>query len=165
MTLRARVARVAISVLALLWAAGAAAQAPNVTQVPTGPATIAHGRAGIVTLKFHVNTGFHINSHTPLSDLLLPTVLKLKAPADIGINSIEYPDGELVSFPFSPDEKLSLYTGDFLVKAKVRAMSPGLTGTYRVKGELKYQACNNRQCFPPKTAPVYFDVHFGGGKK
>jgi len=145
--------------------AGASAQAPNVTQVPTGPASIARGKSGFVTLKFHVNTGYHINSHKPLSDLLLPTILKLKPPADIMINSIEYPEGELVSFPFSPDEKLSLYTDDFVVKAKVRAMSPTLTGTYRVKGELKYQACNNRQCFPPKTAPVYFDVQFAGGKK
>ena len=31
-------------------------------------------------------------------------------------------------------------------------------GTYRVHGELRYQACNDRACFPPKTLPVAFDV-------
>jgi hypothetical protein len=27
-----------------------------------------------------------------------------------------------------------------------------------VHGQLKYQACNDRSCFPPKLAPVEFEV-------
>ena len=30
-------------------------------------------------------------------------------------------------------------------------------------GELKFQACNDRQCFPPKTTPVDFDVKVAKG--
>jgi hypothetical protein len=59
---------------------------------------------------------------------------------------------------FLPDEKLNVYTGDFTVTALVstaRTMSPG---TYRVRATLKYQACDNRQCFPPTQLPVDFDV-------
>jgi hypothetical protein len=31
-------------------------------------------------------------------------------------------------------------------------------GKYAVRGTLRYQACDNAQCFPPKTLPVNFDV-------
>jgi hypothetical protein len=27
-----------------------------------------------------------------------------------------------------------------------------------MRGSLRYQACDNAQCFPPKTLPVNFDV-------
>jgi len=36
-----------------------------------------------------------------------------------------------------------------------RSASPG---KYKVHGQLKYQACNDRSCFPPKLAPVEFEV-------
>jgi hypothetical protein len=32
------------------------------------------------------------------------------------------------------------------------------TGKYVVRGTLKYQACDNSACYPPKQLPVSFDV-------
>jgi hypothetical protein len=55
-------------------------------------------------------------------------------------------------------EKLSVYSGNFTVTAEVRIPKSAPFGTLRVYGEVKYQACDNRQCFPPKTAPLEFDV-------
>jgi len=34
-------------------------------------------------------------------------------------------------------------------------------GTYRVHGSLRYQACDNRACYPPSTVPIAFDVAVG----
>lgn len=136
---------------------------PSVTVVDAPQVTVKAGASSPVTLTFRVNNGFHINSNKPNSELLIPTAVKLSPPTEIMIASIKYPEGQQLTFPFSPDEKLSVYSGDFKVSALVRAAQKTPVGTYRVHGELKFQACNDRQCFPPKTTPVDFDVTVAKG--
>jgi hypothetical protein len=66
--------------------------------------------------------------------------------------------GQDLSFPFSPDEKLNVYTGDFTIAVTVHPLHSVVPGKYVMHGVLRYQACDNAQCFPPKTVPVNFDV-------
>jgi hypothetical protein len=79
-------------------------------------------------------------------------------PTDIVLGKIEYPVGEDASFPFSPDEKLSVYSGDFTITVAVHPMQSVVPGKYEMHGVLRYQACDNAACFPPKTLPVSFEV-------
>ena len=79
-------------------------------------------------------------------------------PTDIVLGKIEYPDGQDVSFPFSPDEKLSVYSGDFAISVSVHPLKTVMPGKYVMHGALRYQACDNAQCFPPKTLPLSFEV-------
>ncbi len=83
--------------------------------------------------------GFHVNSHTPKSELLIPTVITLQ-PAD-GVKAAEvvYPAGTSYSFSFDPKEKLDVYTGEFVVKLPVVAAA----GEHTVEGSLHYQACDH----------------------
>ena len=74
------------------------------------------------------------------------------------ISGIKYPQGQELNFPFSPDTKLSVYSGEFKVTAAVRPAQNAPKGTFRVHGDLKFQACTDRQCFPPKKIPMQFDV-------
>jgi hypothetical protein len=128
-----------------------------VSLVAADPVTVAPGKSTTLTLLFKVNDGFHINSNKPLSELLIPTAVHFNAPTDIMLAKITYPEGSLLELPFS-EEKLSVYSGEFKVTSMVKP-APGVRpGTYRVHSDLKYQACNNRQCFPPKTIPFEFDV-------
>lgn len=131
---------------------------PFVTLAPVRRIVIAPGRSGDVALHFRIRRGFHINSNEPRSELLIPTQLVLKAPNDLLMGRITYPPGEEMAFEFAPDEPLSVYDGDFTVTALVRAAGAASPGTYRVRGELKYQPCNDVACFPPATLPVQFDV-------
>ena len=157
-----RVICVTISaVLALALCATAQQQSsngPSVTVVNAPVVSVKPGSSSTVTMTFKVNDGFHINSNKPNSELLIPTAVKLSPPTELMIANIKYPEGQQLTFPFSPDEKLSVYSGEFKVAALVRAAQGTSVGTYRVHGELKFQACNDRQCFPPKTTPVDFDV-------
>src|SRR5256885_5452964 len=72
--------------------------APSITM--SGPANtmIPRGKAGAVQLRFHIGSGFHINSNKPKSEFLIPTVLKLDAPTDIVIGRVMYPPGQEMSF-------------------------------------------------------------------
>ena len=69
----------------------------------------------MVNLNFRVASGFHINSNTPKSEFLIPTGLKMDLPTDIVLGKIDYPAGKDLTFPFSPDEKLNVYSGDFAI--------------------------------------------------
>ena len=131
---------------------------PSVTMAPARLAVIQRGSPHPVELHFRVGTGFHVNSNTPTEEFLIPTVLTLEAPTDIIIGRITYPTGELSSFPFAPDQKLSVYTGDFTLFVSVRPLAHVLPGDYAIHGTLKYQACDNAACYPPKRLPVQFNV-------
>ena len=99
-----------------------------------------------------------MNSNQPKSEFLIPTVLKLSAPTDIVIGRVTYPAGTEMSFAFAPDDKLSVYTGEFPVAVEVRPLAEVIPAKYMIRGELRYQACDNAACYPPKKLPVQFEV-------
>lgn len=135
-----------------------AVKAPSVSQLPAGVTNVVGGKPGTVELHFRVPRGYHINSNTPKSEFLIPTALKLDAPTDIVVGRISYPPGRDMAFPFSPNEKLNVYTGDFALQVVVRPLHNVIPGKYMFHGELKYQACDNAACYPPKKLPVQFEV-------
>src|SRR5262249_24290024 len=71
----------------------------------------------------------------------------------------------LTSFAFDPTQKLSVYSGDMVVKAVIIPQRAAPTGTYTVHGEFKYQACDNNACYPPKKLPVQFDLKVSKGTR
>jgi uncharacterized protein YaiE (UPF0345 family) len=114
------------------------------------PQTLAAGKANVVELNFRVIDGLHVNSHTPKSELLIPTTLKLDAAPGVKVGNVVYPAGTSYTFSASPGEKLDVYTGAFTVKVPVTAQA----GVRMLAGSLKYQACDHEACYPPKTLPV-----------
>jgi hypothetical protein len=133
-------------------------KAPSVSMAPVGPVSAMRTQQTMVDLDFRVAPGFHINSNTPKSEFLIPTSLKMDPPTDIVLGKTVYPPGMDVAFPFSPDEKLNVYSGDFTIRVGVHPLSSVVPGKYAMRGTLRYQACDNAQCFPPKTLPINFDV-------
>ena len=131
---------------------------PPVIMAPAGNVQLRAGATKSVPLDFRIATDYHINSHTPKSPLLIPTVLKLPSPEKVVVADVKYPAGVDMSFPFSPDEKLNVYSGDFSIDALVKAPAGTAAGTYPVKGELRFQACDHSACYPPRSIPVEFKV-------
>jgi len=134
------------------------AKRQSVSFTPPPIASVYRGRPSTVELQFRINSGYHINSHQPTQEYLKKTELQMDPPTDIAIEKVSYPAGEELSFPFAPDEKLSVYTGDFAVHVTVRPLKTVLPAHYAVHGTLKYQACDNAACYPPKQLPVSFEV-------
>ena len=150
-----------LTCLVVLLASTAVAQsgkAPSVSFAPVALVTAPRATQTMVDLNFRVASGFHINSNLPKSEFLIPTALKMDLPTDIILGKIDYPEGKDLSFPFSPDEKLSVYSGEFTVTVAVHPLHAVVPGKYVMHGVLRYQACDNAQCFPPKALPVSFEV-------
>jgi DsbC/DsbD-like thiol-disulfide interchange protein len=108
------------------------------------------GKRSVLELHFRVVDGFHVNSHTPKSDLLIPTQITLQPAAGVKAEAVQYPAGTSYSFSFDPTEKLDVYSGAFTVKLPVVADA----GTHTMDGTLRYQACDHAACYPPKSLPV-----------
>jgi len=131
---------------------------PSVNLVSAPLPSIPRGQPGNVDLRFHIASGYHVNSNKPSEEFMIPTALHMDATTDIVIGRIYYPDGQNVAFDFAPDQKLSVYSGTFTVGVTVRPLHTVPPGKYAMRGSLKYQACDNRACYPPKQLPVEFEV-------
>jgi DsbC/DsbD-like thiol-disulfide interchange protein len=125
---------------------------------PMASVTVKGKQPTPVQFTFRVQPGYHINSNQPSSEELIPTQLHFSLPGDLVIGKVEYPAGKLTSFPFDPQQKLSVYSGDVVIKALVLAQADASPGAHTVHGELRYQACDNNACYPPKKLPIEFDV-------
>ena len=108
------------------------------------------GKRGVLELRFHVVDGFHVNSHTPSSELLIPTRVELDPAGGVKAAAFEYPAGKSYSFSFDPTNKLDVYADDFTVRVPVTAT----LGPHELQGALKYQACDKAACYPPRSLPL-----------
>jgi hypothetical protein len=126
---------------------------------------VSPGHSAPVQFTFHVQDPYHINSSQPLTEELIPTQLHFSLPPEVAFGKLQYPAGKPMSFPFDPKTKLSVYSGDFVIKGVVLAPGQASSGTYTVHGELKYQACDNNACYPPKKLPFAFNVKVGSAGK
>jgi len=77
---------------------------PYVTMAPVGNVQLRTGASTSVEMDFRVGSEFHINSHHPKADYLIPTVLKLNPPEQLTVTDLKYPAGEEMAFAFSPNE-------------------------------------------------------------
>jgi hypothetical protein len=116
--------------------------------------TVAAGKASDVALHFRVAPGMHINSHAPKDDYLIPTTFSIPDSADVKLEAANFPEGSEFVLPLDPQTKLSVYTGEFVIQARIVAAA----GNHLVEAKLHYQACDKNICLPPKTIPVAIDV-------
>lgn len=131
---------------------------PTVIMAPVGNVPVRAGGSTDLELDFRIDSDFHINSNKPKADYLIPTVLKLSPPEQVLLADVKYPPGQEMSFAFSPNEKLSVYSGDFAINTVLKSPAGAAAGTYPVKGELRFQACDHSACYPPRSIPVQFKV-------
>jgi thioredoxin:protein disulfide reductase len=92
--------------------------------------------------------GWHINAHAPRDEFLIPTTLALHPPAGQTVGAVAWPAPVERTLAFSPGRPLLLYEGT------VRLAAP-LAGTPEsgspLRASLRYQACNDTTCLPPRT--------------
>jgi hypothetical protein len=116
--------------------------------------TIPAGKPTKIELHFRIAPGLHINSHTPSEEELIPTTYSIPEGSGVSLTDAIYPPGVDFTLPLDRKTKLSVYTGEFTIQARVVAM----VGDHLVQARLRYQACDNNACMPPKTITAAIDV-------
>ncbi len=137
-----------------MFAATAAAQGP-----PPDPKTLLEVHAaltpgaaaghGTLAVAAKLASGWHVNSHRPSEEYLIPTEVKLEAAAGVRFGEPRYPEGKLLKFAFS-ETPLSVYAEEFSIEIPVEwpaGPAPSVAGT------IEFQACNDAQCLAPASVP------------
>jgi DsbC/DsbD-like thiol-disulfide interchange protein len=127
-----------------------AASAQNISGSITGPVTKGKASRGVVSI--FIPAGLHVNSNRPSSQYAIPTTVKLSA-SGMRVGAISYPRGVNRKFEFS-ENAINVYEGTVKFPFSVTVPANFNGGTVRVRATVKYQACTNEVCYPPKTKEI-----------
>lgn len=109
-----------------------------------------------VTVKATLPAGYHANSNKPSESYLIPLTLKWTA-GPLQMDAVTYPKAEMEKYSFS-EKPLSVVTGEFAITTKFKVPADAQNGPAGQTGTLRYQACDNKACYPPKNVPVSLTV-------
>ena len=135
-------------------------------------------------LRVRLERRYHVNSNEPLDEFLIPTALTITPPAGLTVGRIVYPEPIMLDVPFS-EEPMSVFEQEFVIGVVLQVAEDLQPGTYSIKSELAYQACNDKYCLAPTSKnidstvkvvpasepiasvdnPLVDQIDFGGGEE
>lgn len=132
------------------------AQSNVLSILPPAKLTAKAGAIATAPITLHLFPGYHCNSDKPKDEYLIPLKLTWTA-APLEVAEVVYPKPQMEKFSFSP-EPMPVFTGDFEVLTRFKVPASAAVGSAVLAGKLRYQACNDRMCLPPKTIDVSLPV-------
>lgn len=106
-----------------------------------------------VKIPLSVRAGFHVNSNKPNEEYLIPLKLTWTDTGALEPGPVEYPKATNEKYEFA-QKPLSVLTGSFDLVANFKVSPHASAGPGAASGKLRYQACNDRACYPPKTIDI-----------
>ena len=135
------------------------AQSPDVTARLVAPATVSPGSRTTLAIEMTIGGKWHVNSHTPSEEFLVPTNVVVNAPK-AATSPVRYPKHVEKKFGFW-EKPLRVYEGTVRFETDL-SVPPGASGKIAVTGKVSYQACNDQQCFPPAEIAVEANLAVSG---
>ena len=127
-------------------------------------APVVPGRS--VTLRLAMTPAAGIHVYAPGNPDYIPVSVTLQLPAGVQADPPVYPPGEDYVFG-EPAEIVKVYSRPFEVRQRItvtRAAARTAGSALAIDGSVRYQACTDKVCFPPATAPVSLTVPLGSTK-
>ena len=101
-------------------------------------------------LQLTIAPGLHAQSNHPRDPSLIPMTLSIDAPP--GITALEVAFPPPTDFPLPGyAQPLSVFEGQFVVGVPLAIAKTYPAGSATIPVHLRYQACNDIQCFPPRV--------------
>lgn len=134
-----------------------AADSPLTAQIKPAQPVVAPGGQVKLELVLTIAPKFHINGPSAGDAGLIPTRVKLVAPAGLTFAPPAYPKASGVRVQFA-DKPVEMYSGEVVIGLLGRA-APGLKpGSYQVKALISHQACDDAVCHMPASQELWFTV-------
>ncbi len=111
------------------------------------------GTSARVALEAKLPANLHVQSDRPRDPSLIPTLLSIAAPTGVTVEALAYPK----PFDFKlegQDQPLAVFGSTFAIGAELSVAASAAPGPLVVPARLRYQACDDKVCFPPATAEV-----------
>ena len=111
------------------------------------------GQTVTVELRVELPENIHVQSDKPRDPYVIPTLLTFTLPEGVTVEEITYP--ESTDFLLEDwDEPLAVFDHEFTIEVRLALDADLAPGEVVVPGSFLYQACDDRICFPPRTAAV-----------
>ena len=113
---------------------------------------LAPGQQAIAAVVVTTADGYHAQSNQPLDPTLIPFVVTLKSEpvAAVQVGEALYPPATVVDFP-ALGGKLSVFEGRVVTFVPFTVPSDAAAGEATLTASVRFQACNDSTCDPPKT--------------
>jgi predicted component of type VI protein secretion system len=123
---------------------------PSAVQIP------ANGSAeALVTLS--ISPGFHVNANPATFSYLIATQLTAGKVEGITVGTPGYPAAVKKKFQFA-EKPLAVYEGETPIKLNLRTETNAAAGSRSLPVNVRVQACDEEQCFPPATINTTISV-------
>lgn len=113
---------------------------------------VTRGKAARATVVLSIPGGLHVNSNRPNSEYAVATVVRASSPG-VKIGPVSYPRGKNRKFSFS-ENTINVYEGRTSFGFNVTVPTTFRGSRVSVRVTVKYQACTDEVCYPPKTKEV-----------
>jgi DsbC/DsbD-like thiol-disulfide interchange protein len=130
---------------------------PGHATITPSPAEV-DGKAGVkVSLVVDVQPKPGLHVYAPgAGEFYIPITVKLNPRTEFKSGKLGYPKSETMVFA---DEKVAVFEKPFqLTQDVVLDKSLKAGATVVIGGTVNYQACDDKVCFPPESAPVTWTV-------
>ncbi|HYM25984.1 MAG TPA: protein-disulfide reductase DsbD domain-containing protein [Vicinamibacterales bacterium] len=138
--------KLGIAVALLLTAATLSAQTGR-PQATVTPLVISNTR---LALRVTLPEGLHTQSNKPRDPSLIPTELTIDTPPGVSVDEIVWPPPQDLKQE-GLDQLLAVFEHEFFIGVQLKPAAPA---DARITAHLRYQACDEHLCYPPKTAEV-----------
>jgi Disulphide bond corrector protein DsbC len=118
---------------------------------------IRQGASAEAVITADVRAGYHVHSNPASDALFVATTLTLHGAKGISAGVPIYPAGTTKTFKFS-DKPLSVYEGKVAIRLPLKSSAHGDLGAFSIPATLRYQACDNEACYPPKNLDLLISV-------
>lgn len=139
--------------LALIFIAGGIYKA-NAQDISGSIGAVKRGAAGRGMIVISIPNGLHVNSSRPNSQYAIPTSVKVSA-VGAKVGGVSYPRGKNRKFGFSEDT-LNVYENRAAFSFNLTVPANYKGNTVKVRAVVRYQACTDEVCYPPKTKEITF---------
>jgi len=117
-----------------------------------GNGTVARGASAKGSVVLSIPGGLHVNSSRPNSQYAIATNVRVSG-SGVKTSAIRYPAGRNRKFSFSENE-INVYEGRTVFPFSVTVPANYSGDSIKVRAVVKYQACTEEVCYPPKTKEV-----------
>ena len=118
-----------------------------------GNGTIERGDSARGRVVLSIPGGLHVNSSRPASEYAIPTVVTVRGPKGVRVSGVTYPRGANRKFQFS-ENLINVYEGKVTFPFTVTVPASFRGNTIRLNAAVRYQACTDEVCYPPRTKNV-----------
>ncbi|MEK6334785.1 MAG: protein-disulfide reductase DsbD domain-containing protein [Acidobacteriota bacterium] len=120
----------------------------DVVKIQPVTVSITAGGSAQGTVTLAISSGFHVNANPATFPYLIPTEITPGKIDGLKVGKPIYPPCAKKQFKFA-DEPLAVYEGEAQIRLPVSAEKNISKGTLSLPVDIRVQACDHEQCFPP----------------